>query len=941
MMGTWKLIVVVVIGLALLTPLDLPIYAQEDDPVAKRLAAMSPEERVGQLFVVTFLGHDSTPESDVGRFILEDKVGVVLLLASNGNISNQGDTPGDVQRLTNALQTLALSPGGPGVPLFIAVDHEGDGYPYTRITNGLTPLPNPLALGATWQPELARRTGEVAGRELSALGVNLLLGPVLDVLNVPRLSGRGDIGIRAFGGDPYWVGCMGRAYIQGVHQGSGRRIAVVAKHFPGHGGSDRLPDNEVATVDKSLKELRRVELAPFFAVTRPGDEPSGLADALMTSHIRYRGFQGNIRQFTRPISFDAESLPAILAQPEFRDWRHDGVLISDALGVLAVKRYFDPDLETFRHKQIAKEAFLAGNDLLILSEYALTSDWEAQYHNMRETIAFFQDEYQANPAFAERVDEAVARILRLKMKLTPDFSANAVLRDVAELKALTDETAFVSQIARQAITLIYPSQEELGRRIDSPPRLGDDVLVFTDARQSRCFTPECEPFPLLDSLALQKDLLRLYGPDGEGRIEEAQIQSRTFAQLKTFLTQSPNGELTEEMQELADLLDAAEWIIFAALDPDPVRYPESDALRLFLAQAAGAYHNAHLVVLAYTAPYYLDTTEVNKLTAYYGVYSKVAPFVQASARVLFGDWTPAGISPVSIEGISYDLVTQLEPEPNQALLLAQLAPDESAPTAPVTLHVRTALVRDRNGNPVPDGTQVIFEARESASGQVWADQTTITVQGAAEGKLELSILGEVEVVAHCGDATTANPLRLTLLAPPTPTLLPSATPVMSPVTELTPGGTGAPDGTGTPDRTEGLKTSTIEPPSATTTVTPTRALTLTPLTRASPTSKPALSAGSGSGTWQAGSLELLGALGGLALALATGYLWQGRRLADLTRQMRWGLAVWSGGMAGYLFFASGLIRPDGWPGWPVGLALAWMGGLMGGFTITRGKRPTL
>jgi len=52
-----------------------------------------------------------------------------------------------------------------------------------------------------------------------------------------------------------------------VHIGSEGKVAVVAKHFPGHVGSDRRADEEVATVHKSLQELRKIELAPFFAVT--------------------------------------------------------------------------------------------------------------------------------------------------------------------------------------------------------------------------------------------------------------------------------------------------------------------------------------------------------------------------------------------------------------------------------------------------------------------------------------------------------------------------------------------------------------------------------------------------------------------------------------------------------------------------------------------------
>ncbi|MFZ5916582.1 MAG: glycoside hydrolase family 3 N-terminal domain-containing protein [Chloroflexota bacterium] len=882
-----------------------PAVAQESDPVAAWVAAMSPQEKVGQLFLVTFMGRDTSFGSDITRLITEDQVGGVVLLTSNGNVINQGDTPAQVQQLANALQTLALSMPGPGAPLFIAVDHEGDGYPFTRLTNGLTSLPNPMALGATWRPDLSRQAGEIAGRELAAMGINLLLGPVLDVLNVPRLSGRGDIGIRAFGGDPYWVGRMGQAYIQGVHQGSDGRVATVAKHFPGHGGSDRLPDDEVATVDKSLQELRRVELAPFFAVTDPTWDDAALTDALMSSHIRYRGFQGNIRQFTRPISFDPEALPAILALPELRDWRQHGVLVADALGVLAVKRYFDPDLETFQHKQIAKEAFLAGNDLLILSEYALTSDWPTQLENIRQTIAFFRDEYLINPTFAARVDEAVSRIVRLKMRLYPDFSLNQVLKTPADLQAITDETAFVNQVAQQAITLIYPSPEELSNRMPSPPSLDQDILILTDARRSRCFTAECQPLPLIDPEALQTAILRLYGPEGEGRVAPGQITSRTFAQLKAFLTQSPNGAPSTEFVELSTLLDEAEWIIFAMLDPDPARYPDSDALRLFLAQAAGSYRDAHLVVLAYSAPYYLDTTEVSKLTAYYGIYSKIPAFIEASARVLFGDWTPLGISPVSIEGTGYDLVTRLEPEPFQALSLTQLSPGETMPTAPATLVVRTALVQDRNGHPVADGTQVTFEALDRVSAQVLATQTTTTVLGVAQADLLLSFPGDIQIIARCGDAQTIAPLRITLLAPPTATPQPTATPTPTPSPPATPW----PAATGMP------------------TPTPTPTPTLTP-------------APPENGVWRAGAPELLGALFGLALALTTGYAWQGRKVASLAARVRWGALVWIGSVAVFLPFGLGWLWPPGWPGWPVGSILTWLGGWVGGFIATRGKAPT-
>ena len=182
-----------------------------------------------------------------------------------------------------------------------------------------------MAIGATWNPDNARAVGEIAGQELAALGFNLLLGPDVDVLNNPRPTGRGDIGTRTFGGDPWWVAQMGRAYICGVHAGEQGRVATVAKHFPGHGGSDRLPDQR----DRHRRQVAdRAEAHRAAALLRRDRAPNGrmtarVTDAMMTSHIRYRGLQGNIRQFTAPISFDADGLDSILGLPEFAAWRDE------------------------------------------------------------------------------------------------------------------------------------------------------------------------------------------------------------------------------------------------------------------------------------------------------------------------------------------------------------------------------------------------------------------------------------------------------------------------------------------------------------------------------------------------------------------------------------------------------------------------------------------
>ena len=189
-----------------------------------------PEERVGQLVMVNFVGDDVSASSDIAALIRDYHVGAVLVTASNGNIVNRGDTAGQLATLTNGLQQRSFEAsartdstnGQYFLPLYVATDNEGDLFPLTNVTNGFTAVPNNMTIGATWSKQDAQATGAIVGKELSAAGINMLLGPVVDVLGNPRSGGNGDIGIRSFGGDPAWVGALGRAYVRGVHEGQRR-----------------------------------------------------------------------------------------------------------------------------------------------------------------------------------------------------------------------------------------------------------------------------------------------------------------------------------------------------------------------------------------------------------------------------------------------------------------------------------------------------------------------------------------------------------------------------------------------------------------------------------------------------------------------------------------------------------------------------------------------
>jgi beta-N-acetylhexosaminidase len=798
------LILVVTILLPLATP-GAGRAQEKDDRVAQLMAAMPSAAKVGQLFLVTFPGAEVTDGALIAELIRDYHVGGVVLLPENGNIVNEGETPEQIATLVGQLQQTAwaatrpttdtLSSPGPFIPLFVAISQEGNGMPFTSITNGTTPLPSQMALGATWNPAHAETVGQIVGQEMHAMGVNMLLGPSLDVLETPLPESAGDLGVRSFGGEPFWVSKMGQAYIHGVHQGADGHVAVVAKHFPGLGASDRSLNEEVSTVQRTLEKLRQVDLAPFFA-TAQSEDPEARPDGVLISHIRFRGLEGDRFATTRPISVDNQWLQRLLEQPELVDWREaGGVTISDGLGVRALRRFYDPNEASFNNRRIAREAFLAGNDLLILSQFALGNDWEEQGANIKSTITFFQERYEADPSFQKLVDDAVARILRLKLSIFGDTlalsSAQPSVTQVGSQVGIHQEA--LAAISRGAVTLLSPPSPDL---IPAPPTPADNIVIFTDSRSGQpCAT--CASVPYIDPLTLQTTILRLYGPSATGQITPWRVSSFTFAQLEEYMSAPIPGSApvpgeeeqveTPEPNPIGPALGNADWIIFAMLSPAN-GLSQPSVVRRFLAEYADTLRSPNLIVLAYDAPYYLDATEINKLSAYYVAYSRVDPFIEMSIRAMFGEFAPTGKPPVNVAGINYNLVTQTSPDPNQTILLnhtiskpeqigltpeptAEITPtleatEEGSPPEPIpeigdVLRLQTGIIVDHNGHPVPDGTpvQLIFTYPQEA---LESSVTVTTRDGVAETALTLDRAGQLDISVQTDPVPRTVALQVTV-----------------------------------------------------------------------------------------------------------------------------------------------------------------------------------
>jgi len=844
--------------LALIAPLiiaPLPAAkASNEQPAVSRAAAaaildnLSDEEKIAQLFLVTFTGSSLEPTAPIFQILRRYHLGGVVLTRANDNFDDRTDVRAALHSLTGLLQRanqdmlVSAAAATPTLrapqqmpqPLFIAVAHGGLGLRTAELLSGTTAQPSALAIGATWKPENARLAGLATGRELRQLGFNMLLGPNLDVVDNPNPASPGDLGSGAFGGNAFWVGEFGRAYTQGVHAGSSRRMAVIAGTFPGLGSGDRDAALEVPVVSKPLIELQAVDIRSFANAASLAGNTEGAADGFVTGPALYAGLQGSISRETRPLAIDESALKVLLQFDEFRPWVElGGLLVSLPLNHPGVRRDYLAG-QNLLASNVAYTALMAGNDLLQVS--VQDDDGLAA---LPATLDGLVNRYKQGGVFSARVDQAVARIIGLKQELYGKFGAGTVI-NAQPLEPLVPMDSEMAAIAHEAFTLLAPAAADLAQRLPQPPAPGARIVFLTQTQLVRqCSLCRPQRLPAVD--ALQAAVERAYGPIAKVRSQN--LSSYDFGELGDFLagvgptpvpqtTATPvpdSGQATAiptpvpaavvSRASIADALRDAAWVV-VLLQPAQVAEGVPSSFQRLLATRPDLLAGKKLVVFSLGAPYHMDAAALSQITAYYGLFSAAPAFIDVAAQALFLDLTPRVGGPVSVPAAAYFLAERLLPDPAQKFELVTelvlpagtdatpvpeptlaLTPDATQsltgvdlantavpPTLPegAQVKVSTTVLLDFNGNIVPDGTQVDFDVLykdDNALREIFA--TAFTVQGVAQVELTPKRVGGIEIRAVSGSAISLPaPLLVSDVAgetaivvlPLTPSVTPSAVP---------------------------------------------------------------------------------------------------------------------------------------------------------------------
>lgn len=214
------------------------------------------------------------------------------------------------------------------VPPFIAIDAE---WGLNMRLKDAPAFPANGRLAPDVEDQLMYDYGREVSRECRQLGINMVLGPVLDVSDNNRF-----IGARSFGSDPERVAALGLAYGRGLMDGN---VLPVAKHFPGHGMVSRDSHKSKGVINASLQRLDTVDLVPF----RKWSESS--MPAVMAGHLAVPAIDSEMR----PAAVSRTVLSDLLRS----DLRFKGLVLTDAMNMLGAEGY------------TACDAVKAGADIII------------------------------------------------------------------------------------------------------------------------------------------------------------------------------------------------------------------------------------------------------------------------------------------------------------------------------------------------------------------------------------------------------------------------------------------------------------------------------------------------------------------------------------------------------------------------------------------------
>ena len=323
--------------------------------------SLTTEQRVAQLICARANQPDKPFYEDVTKYIRQYNIGGVCFF--------RADAEAQVKQ-TNDWQALAKT------PLMVSIDAEWGLA--MRVKNTLS-YPYAMTLGAINDDQLIYQMGQQIAEQCRRMGIHVNFAPVVDVNSN---AANPIIGMRSFGENPEKVGKKGTAYALGMQS---KGMITTMKHFPGHGNTATDSHQTLPTVNRTLDEVRDIELAPFRHLISKG------VNGAMVGHLYFPAIE-KVKNTSSSLSY------GVVTDLLKNQMGFEGLIFTDGLDMKGVS-------EKVRQDSVPYVAFMAGNDVLILPT------------NIPFAIKTIKAAAERDPKAAARLEESCKKILRFKYRI--------------------------------------------------------------------------------------------------------------------------------------------------------------------------------------------------------------------------------------------------------------------------------------------------------------------------------------------------------------------------------------------------------------------------------------------------------------------------------------------------------------------------------------------
>ena len=468
-----------------------------------------------------------------------------------------------------------------------------------------------MGLAATGSKKLTHDVAKASALELTSCGVNIIMGPVLDVLTNSRSQ---PLGSRSFGDDPREVTTYTSEYLKGLREGG---VAAVGKHFPSYGNLEFFGHpTDVPTITDSLEVLGQSALVPFRSAIAAG------IDAMMVGGVA----MASSNMAVMHACLSDQVIQGILRQ----EMKFSGVVISECLEMEALCRNIGIGGGTVM-------AFQAGCDIIMTCRTLSVQE---------EAINGLQSGLDNGIIDHGRIQESFDRVMKLKGKYTSWDKAFAPLGIDNLMRLQSSHINLSLEAYNKSITVVRDQKQyiPLKKLIQG----GEPILLLT---------PLLKPLPASAAARHFVDRTNMPSPDKIGSPDSSASSSMesVFAEFGRNLAKKSNLNLYHTsytqngLRPLHEsLISQSQAVIVITADAGRNLYQSSFAKYVSMLCKMNLGYDGNVlekpcIVVAVSSPF--DFISDNTISTYICTYDFTEAALQTLVRVLLGTIQPTGTLP--------------------------------------------------------------------------------------------------------------------------------------------------------------------------------------------------------------------------------------------------------------------------------------------------------